>query len=152
MVQRDAQGNTEQLKATAGGSLLELPVTVLINEGSASASEIVAGALHDNHRATLLGEKTFGTGTVLNEFKLSDGSALLLAVQEWLTPNGTSFWHKGIAPDVLVALDRNISPLIPEQEKDMTAEQLRSSDDAQLLRAIQLFQEPGQNPTQPAPN
>ena len=79
-------------------------MAVLINGGSASDSEIVAGALHDTRRAVLIGETTYGTGTVLSEFPLADGSALLLAVEEWLTPDQHSFWHKGIAPDIRVTL------------------------------------------------
>jgi carboxyl-terminal processing protease len=113
---------------------------VLINNGTASAAEIVSGALKDAKRATLIGETTFGTGTVLNEFPLSDGSALLLATEEWLTPNGTSFWHKGIQPDVQVTLPANVSPVIPDQEQGMTTQQLQDSQDTQLLKGMQLLQ------------
>jgi carboxyl-terminal processing protease len=114
-------------------------MVVLINEGTASAAEIVSGALQDAGRARLVGETTFGTGTVLNEFSLSDGSALLLATEEWLTPKGRVIWHQGIAPDVEVALPQGATLLLPEQEAGMTAEQLRNSDDAQLLRAVELL-------------
>ena len=90
-------------------------------------------------RATLVGETTFGTGTVLQEFPLRGGSALLLAVQEWLTPNGHTFWHKGIAPKVEVALPPDAEILLPETELGMTAAQLQASGDTQLLLALALL-------------
>ncbi|MCA9966239.1 MAG: hypothetical protein KC423_18445, partial [Anaerolineales bacterium] len=116
---------------------LDIPLIVLINQGSASASEIVAGALQDNHRATLLGETTFGTGTVLNEFGLSDGSALLLATEQWLTPSGRVIWHSGIVPDTVVPLSLDTQLLRPEAERQLTAAELANNADAQLLQAIQ---------------
>jgi carboxyl-terminal processing protease len=122
----------------AGGVATEIPLAVLINGASASDSEIVAGALHDGHRAKLVGETTLGTGTVLTQFQLSDGSALLLAVQEWLTPNKVSFWHRGIEPDVKVGLSPE-DILRPSAEREMTAAQLRASRDAQLLKAIEIL-------------
>jgi len=121
-----------------------LPLVVLINQGTASAAEIVAGALQDAHRATLVGETTFGTGTVLNEFHLSDGSVLLLATEEWLTPNGRVIWHQGISPDVAVSLPSTTAPLFPEAERGMTPEPLRASGDEQLLRALELLGGSGQ--------
>ena len=102
-------------------------------------AEIVSGALQDAHRAKLVGETTFGTGTVLNEFPLSDGSALSLAIEEWLTPNGGSIWHHGISPDVQVSLPTNITPLVPEAEQGVTATQLTTSGDNQLLRALEIL-------------
>jgi carboxyl-terminal processing protease len=71
-----------------GGLAPALPLVVLIDPGTASAVEIFSGPLQDAGRPELVGETTFGTGTVLNEFTLSDGSALLLAAEEWLTPEG----------------------------------------------------------------
>jgi carboxyl-terminal processing protease len=111
-------------------------MVVLVNQGTASASEIVAGALQDAHRATLIGETTFGTGTVLNGFPLVDGSQILLATEEWLTPTGRVIWHKGIAPDVSVSLASTVTPFEPEAGHGMTAAQLQSSQDIQLLKAI----------------
>jgi carboxyl-terminal processing protease len=118
---------------------------VLINRGSASAAEIVAGALKDAGRAPLVGEVTFGTGTVLREFSLSDGSALLLATKEWLTPSGHSFWHKGIAPTEALEEPGDGDLLLPELERNLTASQLWACRDAQLLRALSLLgaSEPG---------
>ena len=121
------------------GVATDLPMVVLINAGTASAAEITSGALQDAHRATLVGETTFGTGTVLEQFHLSDGSALLLATEEWLTPAGRVIWHKGIAPDVSVSLPADTAPLLPEAEQGMTPDQLRASGDAQLLRAMDVL-------------
>jgi len=118
---------------------------VLVNGFSASDSEIVAGALHDARRATLVGETTTGTGTVLTQFQLPDGSALLLAVQEWLTPNKVSFWHRGIEPDVKIRLSPE-ALLRPASEREMTAEKLRSSGDTQLLKAVELLNQAGAAP------
>lgn len=142
LIQRDAQGNEVSTPASANGAALDVPLVVLINQGSASASEIVSGALQDAGRAQLVGETTFGTGTVLNQFALSDGSAMLLATQEWLTPKGRVIWHEGIAPDVAVDLEMDTRPLLPTAERDLSAGQLQSSGDAQLLRAIDLLQGP----------
>ena len=90
---------------------------VLVNQGTASAAEIVAGALHDAGRARLVGETTFGTGTVLEQFSLSDGSAMLLATQEWLTPSGKTIWHVGLTPDEVVSLATDVTPLFPGLEQ-----------------------------------
>jgi carboxyl-terminal processing protease len=136
---KDAKGETESVMVEKGGVATNLSLVVLINEGSASAAEIVAGALQDAQRADLVGQTTFGTGTVLQEFRLSDGSALLLAVEEWLTPNGRSFWHKGITPQYEVPLAPDIAPLFPEAERAITAEKLQATDDRQLLTALRLL-------------
>ena len=136
---KDAQGQVQAVPVESGGVALNIPLVVLVNQGTASAAEIVSGALQDAHRATLIGETTFGTGTVLNSFPLSDGSQLLLATEEWLTPAGRVIWHKGISPDLSVTLATNITPLEPQVEKAMSAEQLRTSQDSQLLKAIDIL-------------
>jgi carboxyl-terminal processing protease len=139
---KNAKGEVEPLPVEKGGLATNTPLVVLVNEGSASAAEIVAGALQDSQRAALVGETTFGTGTVLQEFRLSDGSALLLAVEEWLTPAGRSFWHKGIAPHYVVPLADDVPMLLPPNEKDLTADQLQTSEDRQLLMALRVLLEP----------
>jgi carboxyl-terminal processing protease len=75
---------------------------------------------------------------VLENFPLSDGSALLLAVQEWLTPDGHTIWHKGITPNVMISLPPGVSPVFPEEERNMTPQQLKDSKDTQLIKAIEL--------------
>jgi carboxyl-terminal processing protease len=142
LLEKDAQGNTTPVSVQSVGVATDLPMVVLINGGTASAAEILAGALQDAHRATLVGETTFGTGTVLSQFRLSDGSALLLATEEWLTPAGRVIWHHGISPDVTIALAKDAIPLLPEGESGLTAAQLQTSTDAQLLRALDLLNQP----------
>jgi len=136
---KNARGMEKPVPARPGGEATEIPLAVLVNGGTASGAEIVAGALRDAHRASLVGETTFGTGTVLSEFKLSDGSALLLAIEEWLTPSGDVIWHKGITPNVVVTLAPSASPVFPETEGAITVEQLQNSGDAQLLKALELL-------------
>ena len=139
LLEKDAQGKVTAVPMLEGGLGPDLPLVVLIDAGTASAAEIVSGALQDAGRARLVGETTFGTGTVLNEFKLSDSSALLLATQEWLTPHGRTIWHQGIAPDVQVTLAQGTGPLLPQAEEGMTRDQVEDSGDAQLLRALDLL-------------
>jgi carboxyl-terminal processing protease len=139
LLEKDAQGKITPVPVQSGGLATSLPMVVLINSGTASAAEIVSGALQDAHRATLVGDTTFGTGTVLSTFPLSDGSALLLAIQEWLTPAGRVIWHQGIAPDQAVPLPAGATALSPSALRGLSAAQLQSSDDAQLLRAVQLL-------------
>jgi carboxyl-terminal processing protease len=142
LLEKNAQGQTASVPVESGAVAPDIPMEVLVNAGTASASEIVAGALRDAHRAELVGETTFGTGTVLNEFPLSDGSVLLLATEEWLTPDGSVIWHQGLPPNVVVTLPQDVSPLFPAAEDGMTSAQLQESKDAQLLRALQLLTGP----------
>ena len=114
-------------------------MVILVNQGTASAAEIVVGALEDAGRARSIGETTFGTGTVLVQFPLSDHSALVLAIQEWLTPSGKTIWHTGLTPDTVVALPTGVTPLFPQAEKGMTQAQIQSSGDPQLLAALKAF-------------
>jgi len=133
---KNSAGKITRVPVEPHGVATNVPLVVLVNEGSASAAEIVAGALQDAQRGPLVGEKTFGTGTVLGEFPLDDGSALLLAVEEWLTPNGHLIWHKGIAPDEIVALAPNELPVFPGGGT-------RPGNDAQLARAVDLLKKQG---------
>jgi hypothetical protein len=96
---RDAQGTITPTAVEPGGLAPTIPLVVLVDEGSASSAEIVTGALQDAGRATVVGRPTFGTGTVVSEVPLSDGSALRIGVIEWLTPKGRSIWRVGLTPD-----------------------------------------------------
>lgn len=136
-IERQADGNRHPLAVLPDGAATDLPICVLIDQGSASSAEILAGAIQDHERGKLIGTRTFGTGTVLARFPLSDGSGVLLAVTEWLTPKGRQIWHKGIKPDIEVLLPDGVQPLIPENEGKLTAESLSKSDDKQLLRAVE---------------
>jgi carboxyl-terminal processing protease len=136
---KNSRGEEKPVPVKRSGEATKIPLAVLVNGGTASGAEIVAGALQDGHRSSLIGETTFGTGTVLSEFKLPDGSALLLAVEEWLTPSGHVIWHKGITPNIVIPLAAGVSPLFPEAEHSMTIEQLQRSGDTQLLKAMDLL-------------
>jgi carboxyl-terminal processing protease len=139
LLEKDALGKIRPVPVRSGGAAPVLPLEVLINGGTSSGAEIVAGALQDARRAKFVGEKTFGTGTVLETFSLSDGSALMLAIEEWLTPAGHLIWHSGISPDVVVSLPPEVTPLLPVTERELTEEKLRESGDVQLLRALDLL-------------
>lgn len=139
-IEQDVKGNRTAVPVQPGGTATEIPAVVLIDEGTASSAEIFAGALQDYGRAKLVGTRTFGTGTVLESFDLSDGSAVLLAVLEWLTPDGRQIWHKGIEPDVPVPLPEGVAALLPEEEDGMDAAALAKSTDVQLRKALELLQ------------
>ncbi|MDP8952729.1 MAG: S41 family peptidase, partial [Actinomycetota bacterium] len=111
---------------------------------------IVAGSLRDNARAEVVGETTFGTGTVLAERTLSDGSAILLGIAEWLTPNGDFIRESGIEPDVEVKLAEGQEPLIPGEEEEMTREEILDGD-AQLSRAFEVLEGVPQQSPQTSP-
>ncbi len=93
---------TEELKSTGSPILNGVPTVVLVNESSASASEIVAGALHDHKVAKLMGETTFGKGSVQKLVNLSDGATLKVTIARWFTPAGVNISEKGITPDTIV--------------------------------------------------
>lgn len=135
-IREDASGEREKVEVERNAEAIDAPLVVLVNGGSASSSEILAGALRDNDRATVVGQTTFGTGTVLSEFELNDGSSILLGVAEWLTPNGDFIRDTGIDPDIRVKLGKDTEPVTPAQAKDMSAEEILDGD-AQLRRAFE---------------
>jgi len=135
-IREDASGGREQIEVDRGADPTGVPMAVLVNGGTASSAEILAGALRDNDRATVIGETTFGTGTVLSEFVLRDGSALLLGVAEWLTPDGDFIRETGIEPDVRVPLASGTQPLTPSEARGLSREEILKRD-AQLARAFE---------------
>ena len=107
-----AEGRSKEsrfrMDATAGDLAQGAPIVVLVNEGSASASEIVAGALRDNGRAKLIGQRTFGKGSVQTVMPLSDGQALKLTTSRYYTPSGVSIHESGIEPDVALPVPQAV--------------------------------------------
>ena len=139
-IRKDADGSEEETSVPEYNEPLDDPLVVLVNEGSSSSAEIVAGALRDNGRAQVVGETTFGTGTVLSEYPLSDGSAILLGVAEWLTPNRDSIRGAGIEPDVEVELEEDQEPNTPNETEGLSREEI-FEEDAQLERAFEILRQ-----------
>jgi carboxyl-terminal processing protease len=138
-IRKDASGKREEIKVEGDPGSTDAPLAVLVNGGSASSAEILAGALRDNGRATVIGETTYGTGTVLSEFVLRDGSSILLGVAEWLTPDGDFIRETGIVPDVKVALHNGTEPITPDAARDLSKKQILGRD-AQLREAFKKLQ------------
>ncbi|HEV8633185.1 MAG TPA: S41 family peptidase [Chloroflexota bacterium] len=139
LLEENAKGERKGYPVQPGGLATDLPIAVLINRGSASASEIFAGAIQDHGRGEVVGERTFGTGTVLFPYDLPDGSQLYLGVAQWLTPNGRVIRKIGVKPDVPVALAGDVQPLSPRQERALSVEELLAQKDAQLLRGLEVL-------------
>ncbi len=128
VLQENAQGEKTSLKVNRAGQLTKLPLIALINKGSASASEIVAGALQDRKRAKLVGEKSFGKGTIQEAQELADSTGIHITVAKWLTPNGR--WVNetaGLEPDVIVEIEEGASEDEGEEK------------DPQLDKALELL-------------
>ncbi len=135
-----AKGRTPEskfeLSATPGDELDGAPIVVLVNGGSASAAEIVAGALKDHHRATLMGRTTFGKGSVQTVMPLGHDRAIKLTTSLYYTPSGISINHRGIAPDI--EFERDPNPPSPAVPADATLLQR----DSEVRRAIQELKVP----------
>ncbi len=112
-----------------GPALTHDPLVILVNQGTASASEILAGALQDNHRATLVGEKTFGKGLIQSLFELSDGSGLAVTIAKYETPSHRDINKLGITPDKVI-------PFEP-----IKLQEIATSSDTQYQAAVELLQE-----------
>ena len=122
-VDRDRYKSTTRAR---NQQVTDKPIVVLINKGSASASEILSGALKDNHRATIVGEQSFGKGLVQEINKLPDEAGLNITIQRYLTPSGNDIHKKGITPDVVV---------------ELTKENAEAKDDVQLKKAIEILEQ-----------
>jgi carboxyl-terminal processing protease len=139
LLQEDADGNRVPYAVEPDGLAPDIPLVVLVNRGSASSAEIFAGAIQDHRRGMVIGETTFGTGTVLRPFELRDGSALLLGTSQWLTPNGRLIRQQGIEPDIVVEIPLGGNLLSPFELEEMTIAELLSGDDTQLLKALEVL-------------
>jgi carboxyl-terminal processing protease len=124
LVEKGKGGLERQYPLESGGLATEVPLVVLINMASASASEIVAGAIQDSGRGILVGERTFGKGSVQLPHTLSDGSELRVTIARWFTPKGREIQGIGIIPDI---------------EIEMTLEDLEAGHDPQLERAVEYL-------------
>jgi carboxyl-terminal processing protease len=138
--EKEASGKITKDAVLTNVPKTELPLAVLVNQGTASAAEIVAGAIQSSGRAKLIGNNTFGTGTLTAQFPLADGSEIELGFMEWLTPFGKSIWHVGLTPDVTVSIASGIDPLTPDTEKNLTLVQIEASGDQQLFTAFNSLQ------------
>lgn len=138
LIEQDASGNRQEIPVTGKGSATDVPLVLIVDEGTASAAEILAGAVQDHRRGRVVGTKTYGTGTVLQPFPLSDGSAVLLAVAEWFTPAGRQIWKKGVTPDVEVPLADDGVIEWPDADEPADALALARSSDKQLLKAFEM--------------
>ncbi|MCB0050218.1 MAG: hypothetical protein KDE24_11830, partial [Caldilinea sp.] len=103
LTEAKADGTRKVFSATPGQVAGNVPLVVIVDGGSASASEIVAGALHDHGRAQLVGSKTYGKGSVQLIHELADRSSLHVTTAQWFTPDGTQISGQGLAPDIAVA-------------------------------------------------
>jgi carboxyl-terminal processing protease len=119
-----AGGKIENFNASGNNILKGIPTIVLVNQGSASASEIVAGALRDHKLARLVGEKTFGKGSVQELIDLEQGTAVKITIAKWLTPNGSSIHKNGIEP---------------EEKVELTEAQFEAGQDPQMDKALELL-------------
>jgi carboxyl-terminal processing protease len=126
LTQVDRDGNETTYDAHPGDAGEGLAVVILVGPGSASGAEVIAGALRDNQRAVLVGETTFGKGSVNHLRELSDGGAIYITIARWLTPNGEQIEGIGLAPDIQVT----------PSEEDIEADR-----DVQLYRAIDYLRQ-----------
>ena len=126
MTTKDKKGNVQK-SVTKNKKTYDLPLVILVNENTASASEILTGALKDNNRIKVIGTKTYGKGVIQSVFNLSDGSGLKITTAEYFTPNGIEINKKGITPDIEVKLPDTVKSVYAVEEKD----------DTQLKKAIE---------------
>ncbi len=122
LIERFGDGSEEIYRSTEAGLAEDIPMIVLIDEGSASASEVIAGALRDEQRAVLIGQTSFGKGTVQTWRRLSNGGGVRITIARWLTPAGRWVHGQGLEPDIVVPLpEETSSSEMPEDTQLQTA-------------------------------
>ncbi len=125
VVWENAKGEKNGLKVNRQGKLLQLPMVVLINKGSASASEIVAGAIQDNKRGKLVGDQSFGKGTIQDTKDLPGGTGIHITTAKWLTPLGRWIHNTGLTPDIkIVPTDEELKDLSRDVQLEKALEEL----------------------------
>lgn len=124
--QVNRRGEREKWEVRSGGQALEMPMVILVNQGSASGSEVLTGALQDRGRATVIGTKTFGKGSVNHIRELSDGSAFYVTIARWLTPNGRLIEGQGLEPDITVPFTEEDAQAQRDPQFDKALEVLKS--------------------------
>jgi carboxyl-terminal processing protease len=117
--QINGDGEKTDISVSRTGVLLDQPLLVLVNKGSASASEIVSGALRDHKRARLVGETTFGKGTIQQAVDVDGGASVHISVGKWITPNGTWVHETGLKPDIEVKFDEELSKKTPDLDNQL---------------------------------
>ena len=122
------------------GVATDIPMVALINGGTVSSAEILAGALQDHERAQLVGATSFGTGTVLEPFLLEDGSAIMLGTRQWLTADGRLIRKMGIEPDIEIDLPIGIDLMTAGQLEELDFDEMLASEDLQFLMALELLE------------
>jgi carboxyl-terminal processing protease len=128
LTERERDGSEQKFSAHPGGAATQIPVVIIMNRFSASGSEVLAAALHDNNRATIVGEKSFGKGTVNVSNDLKDGGQLYISIAKWLTPNGTQIDGVGIRPDIEVKLSNEDIDLRRDVQLTKAIDVLRGTD------------------------
>lgn len=124
LLEKGRSGTAKEYNAISGGMATDIPLVVLVDQGSASASEIVAGAVQDHRRGVVIGQRTFGKGSVQAVHELRDGSSLHITTSHWLTPNGREIEGEGLTPDI---------PVEPQDADGL------ETDDLTLQRALEWF-------------
>ena len=138
-ISEDRSGTPVPHEVAGGGIATAIPLVVLVDGETASAAEIVTGAIQDAGRAKVVGETTYGTGTVVGTFPLSDGSAVTIGTERWLTPKGHAIWRQGLTPDETVALPQGVNFLVPDDFATLGPGGIGASSDTQLQAALRAL-------------
>ena len=123
------KNNNETIKKSKKEAIINMPIIILTNENTASASEILAGALKDLGKAKIVGTKTYGKGVIQQILKLSDGSGMKITIEEYQTPNRNKINKVGIEPDEVVELPDTVKSVLDVKE----------DEDTQLMKAIEML-------------